>query len=148
LPSPAQSVWFPRSSGAGATISQAQRSRGLDLDEGGFFERIRKYIPLMVPIFLSAIRSTDHLVRALESKGFGAREERTFYRVIQFGIAEYLVMAFSLIMVGVVIWPQNERVWCRYMSETHPVLKGVILPKLSGAGRSLLHPNIYLKGCM
>ena len=90
--------------GAGATISQAQRSRGLDLDEGGFFERIRKYIPLMVPIFLSAIRSTDHLVRALESKGFGAREERTFYRVIQFGIAEYLVMAFSLIMVGVVIW--------------------------------------------
>jgi energy-coupling factor transport system permease protein len=90
--------------GAGATISQAQRSRGLDLETGGFTERIRKYIPLLVPIFLSAIRSTDQLARALESKGFGARPKRTFYRRIKFGPAEYVVAAFFLSVVGAVIW--------------------------------------------
>jgi energy-coupling factor transport system permease protein len=90
--------------GAGATISQAQRSRGLDLETGSFTERIKKYIPLLVPIFLSAIRSTDQLVRALESKGFGARPKRTFYRLIKFGPAEYGLAVLFLSMVGVVIW--------------------------------------------
>ena len=90
--------------GAGATISQAQRSRGLDLEKGTFTERIRKYIPLLVPIFLSAIRSTDQLSRALESKGFGARPKRTFYRLIKFGPAEYLATGFFLVIAGSAIW--------------------------------------------
>ncbi|MBT9143722.1 MAG: Energy-coupling factor transporter transmembrane protein EcfT [Syntrophomonadaceae bacterium] len=90
--------------GVGATISQAQRSRGLNLETGGFTERIRKYIPLLVPIFLSAIRNTDQLARALESKGFGARPKRTFYRLIKFGPADYAVAVFFLSVVGAVIW--------------------------------------------
>lgn len=90
--------------GAGATISQAQRSRGLDLDKGGLGQRIRSYIPLLVPIFLSAIRSTDQLAQALESKGFGARPKRTFCQVIRFGPAEYCVALISVAMMGVVIW--------------------------------------------
>lgn len=95
---------LPTFIGAGATISQAQRSRGLDLETGGFTERIRKYIPLLVPIFLSAIRSTDQLARALESKGFGARPKRTFYRVIGFGAAEYAVSVFFILAAAVAVW--------------------------------------------
>ena len=61
------------------TISQAQRSRGLDLDSGNLIERIRKFLPLLVPVFISTIRSTNIFGMALESKGFGAREKRTYY---------------------------------------------------------------------
>jgi len=77
------------------TISQAQRSRGLNLDSGGIMDRIRKFLPLLVPVFISTIRSTNIFAMALESKGFGARENRTFYLNLQMRKADYYVLIFS-----------------------------------------------------
>ena len=62
----------PTIAATGSTISQAQRSRGLDLESGNVIERIRKYMPLLIPVFVSTIRSTNVFSMALESKGFGA----------------------------------------------------------------------------
>ena len=81
------------------TISQAQRSRGLDLDGGNLIERIRKFLPLLVPVFISTIRSTNIFAMALESKGFGAREVRTFYLNLKMRNADYIVLAFSVLFV-------------------------------------------------
>lgn len=86
--------------GAGATISQAQRSRGLDIDSGSFLEKVKKYIPLLVPIFLTAIRSTDQLAMALEGKGFGARAKRTFYLRFRWGVRETLFTLFFLLVTA------------------------------------------------
>ena len=69
----------PTIASTGYTISQAQRSRGLDLDSGNFLQRTRKYVPLLVPVFVTTIRSTNVFSMALESKGFGAGGKRTFY---------------------------------------------------------------------
>ncbi|MFW6266474.1 MAG: energy-coupling factor transporter transmembrane component T family protein [Halanaerobiales bacterium] len=85
--------------GSGATISQAQKSRGLDLDEGSIIERMKKYIPLLVPIFLSALRDTDQLSMALESKGFGNSSERTSIQNIQFSKKDYLVLLIFIILI-------------------------------------------------
>src|ERR671916_566444 len=63
----------------GLTIGQAQRSRGLDLDSGNIIQRIRKHLPLLVPVFVTTVRSTNVFSMALESKGFGARPGRTFF---------------------------------------------------------------------
>src|SRR5262245_13269651 len=49
------------------TIGQAQRSRGLDLDSGNLLERVRKNIPLLIPVFVSTIRSANVFGLALES---------------------------------------------------------------------------------
>lgn len=81
------------------TISQAQRSRGLDLDSGNLIERIRKFMPLLVPVFLSTIRNTNIFGMALESKGFGARDERTFYLVFKMRTVDYIVLIFSILFV-------------------------------------------------
>ncbi|MDI7246542.1 MAG: energy-coupling factor transporter transmembrane component T [Bacillota bacterium] len=85
--------------GAGATIAQAQRSRGLDIDSGSFIERVRKYIPLLVPIFLTAIRSSDGLAMALEGKGFGASTKRTFYLRFKWTARETVVVGLFLALV-------------------------------------------------
>src|SRR5215207_3984548 len=69
----------PTIAATGSTISQAQRSRGLDLESGNILERIRKYVPLLVPVFVTTLRSTNVFSMALESKGFGAGGKRTFY---------------------------------------------------------------------
>lgn len=85
-------------------IAQAQRSRGLDLDSGGLADRIRKFIPLLIPVFVSTIRGTNVFGMALESKGFGARPKRTFYLNPQFERADYLIMAFLVVLLLVAIF--------------------------------------------
>src|SRR5215208_3928902 len=85
----------------GLTISQAQRSRGLDLKSGSVVQRIRKYVPLLVPVFVSTVRSTNVFSMALESMGFGAGSGRTFYLHIALGRRDVLVLAvFVLLLAG------------------------------------------------
>lgn len=81
------------------TISQAQRSRGLDLESGNLLVRIKKFLPLLVPVFISTIRSTNIFGMALESKGFGARAKRTFYLVLEMKTVDYIVLGFAILFV-------------------------------------------------
>ena len=69
----------PTIAATGATIGQAQRSRGLDLESGNLIQRVRKNTPLLIPVFVSTIRSTNVFSMALESKGFGASPQRTYF---------------------------------------------------------------------
>jgi len=85
--------------GAGVTIIQAQKSRGLDVESGGFFQRLRKHLPLMVPVFAAAIRSTNQLAMALEAKGFGARPVRTYYLHLEFRPADWITAATGAALV-------------------------------------------------
>lgn len=79
---------------AAFTIVQAQKSRGLDLESGNLFQRIKKYVPLMAPIFLYAIRNVDMLAMALESKGFGAQKQRSYYLSYSVRYSDYITLAF------------------------------------------------------
>jgi energy-coupling factor transport system permease protein len=86
--------------GAGATIIQAQVSRGLDLESGSIFKRIGKFIPQAVPLFIYAIHQTNYLAMALESKGFDPKAKRTFYYKSKMGVIDFLVLGvFSIFFV-------------------------------------------------
>lgn len=81
------------------TISQAQRSRGLDLDSGNLIDRIKKFLPLLVPVFISTIRNTNIFAMALESKGFGAREKRTNYLRLKMQKSDYILLGLVIAFV-------------------------------------------------
>ena len=91
------------------TISQAQRSRGLDLDSGSIIERIRKFLPLLVPVFISTIRSTNIFGMALESQGLWRARERTSYLQMEMRTLDWIVLAVALVYVVASIdlsaWP-------------------------------------------
>ncbi len=82
--------------GTGANVIEAQKSRGLDLDSGNIWQRAKKHVPLLVPIFLLAIRNTDQLAVALESRGFGSRKNRTYYLKTGFKISDYIFLAIFI----------------------------------------------------
>lgn len=84
--------------GSGMTIIEAQRSRGLDVESGGLMQRMRRHLPLMVPILAVAIRSTNQLALALESRGFRARPERTSYLELRYRPADWIITAAALIL--------------------------------------------------
>jgi energy-coupling factor transport system permease protein len=94
----------PTIAATGSTIGQAQRSRGLDLESGNMIQRIRKHTPLLVPVFVSTIRSTNVFSMALESKGFGASKERTYFLRLAMTRRDALALAgFALLLAAAVV---------------------------------------------
>ncbi len=94
----------PTFAGAGATIIQAQVSRGLDLESGNIFTRVRKFIPQAVPLFIYAIRHTNLLAMALESKGFSPGTKRTLYYEPRMRRADYATLAFLTAIFAVSLY--------------------------------------------
>jgi energy-coupling factor transport system permease protein len=64
-------------------ILEAQQSRGLTFSRGNPFQVARAYIPVLVPLIISALRSVDSLALALQSRGFAAGQQRTSRRVLR-----------------------------------------------------------------
>jgi len=75
-----------------STVREAQRSRGLDLDTGGLVAKARKHLPLLVPVFVSSIRHSDDMALALESRGFGRSNPRTYLKNYEFGLRDVLLL--------------------------------------------------------
>ena len=82
------------------TIIQAQKSRGLDLDSGSTLQRIRKYVPLVVPTLVSVIRGTNVFSMALESKGFGYSDTRTNLLELRMKRNDWLTLGVALLVVA------------------------------------------------
>jgi len=94
----------PTFAGAGATIIQAQMSRGLDLTSGNLLSRMGKFIPQAVPLFIYAIRHTNLLAMALESKGFSPGALRTFYEESCFRRTDYAVLVSLLLVLAFTLY--------------------------------------------
>jgi energy-coupling factor transport system permease protein len=86
------------------TVVDAQRSRGLELDKGNLFRRIRNYIPILIPLLLIAIRRSLELAEALESRGFPGKEGRTSLFQLKLRGPDYAVIGFSLAGIVLSVW--------------------------------------------
>jgi len=90
--------------GTAFTILQAQKSRGLDVDSGSFMQKLKKYVPLMVPAIVSVIRGTTVFAMALESKGFGYSDKRVNYVTIAYKPLDYCFSLLQLLLIGLAIF--------------------------------------------
>lgn len=53
------------------TVVDAQRLRGYEFDVGGPLARVRRYVPVVIPVFMGALRKANNMAMALEARGFG-----------------------------------------------------------------------------
>jgi len=86
-------------------ITEAQKSRGLDLQKAGFMRRIRNYIPLLTSTMITSLKLADQLGIALMSRAFGASSKRTTLtdlkmRPIDGGILGVLVLLFAAFLAA------------------------------------------------
>jgi len=86
------------------TVVDAQRSRGLELDKGNLMKRIRNYIPILIPLIISAIRRSVELAEALEARAFGATEKRTSIATLKLHFADYVVILLTVIGLGIAVY--------------------------------------------
>jgi energy-coupling factor transport system permease protein len=82
------------------TIMDAQKARGLELEKGSLLKRIRNYVPVLIPLIVSAIRRSLELAEAMESRAWGATKKRTNLYLLKLHRGDY---ALLLITVGILV---------------------------------------------
>lgn len=89
-------------------IAQAQGSRGLDFGRGGLLQRLRNYLTVIIPVFMTALRKADGMAVALEARGFRAGQERTSCFRYSFsrwdGLALVVAVTFNALYVMLRHW--------------------------------------------
>jgi energy-coupling factor transport system permease protein len=53
-------------------IMDAQKSRGLELEKGNIFRRVRNMIPVLIPLVVNSVVRSGELAEAMESRAYGA----------------------------------------------------------------------------
>ena len=81
------------------TIMDAQKARGLELEKGNFLKRIRNYIPILIPLIVSAIRRSLELAEAMESRAWGASEKRTNLYVLKLKQGDFILICIAVAML-------------------------------------------------
>lgn len=85
-----------------ASITDAQRARGLELDKGAPLKRSRNYVAVLVPTIVTALRTADTLSLALQSRAYGARSDRTYLRDLRMRASDAVALA---IVVSLFVLP-------------------------------------------
>lgn len=78
-------------------IMKAQAARGADFDTGNLIQRAKSFIPVLVPLFVSAFRRADELATAMEARCYRGSEGRTRMRQLKLGRVDFTICGFTLI---------------------------------------------------
>ncbi|NWF97295.1 MAG: energy-coupling factor transporter transmembrane protein EcfT, partial [Candidatus Thorarchaeota archaeon] len=86
------------------TIMDAQKARGLELERGNFLKKIRNYIPILIPLIVSAIRRSLELAEAMESRAWGATKKRTNLYVLKIHRGDLALLAITIGILAAAIY--------------------------------------------
>lgn len=64
-------------------IMKAQAARGADFDTGNLVQRAKSFVPVLVPLFVSAFRRADELATAMEARCYKGGKGRTRMRQLR-----------------------------------------------------------------
>ncbi len=86
-------------------IMKAQSSRCMNFSSGNILKRIKNLVPILIPLFVAALRRADDLALAMESRCYQGGEGRTKMRILKYKRQDFFVyillaiyFVFSLII--------------------------------------------------
>ena len=85
-------------------IMKAQESRGVDLKEGKFTEKMMAILSLVVPLFVSAFQRAEDLANAMEARGYAPGEKRTRYKVLQMHKRDWILLCGAFALLAAMIF--------------------------------------------
>ena len=85
------------------TIMNAQRARGVEFNEGNIVSRIKAFVPLLIPLFINAIKRAIELGDAMEARGYRGGDHRTKYRVLTWGKQDTVAVIGFIVFAVVLI---------------------------------------------
>ena len=84
-------------------IMMAQKARGAEIDTGGLVKKIKAMLPVLIPLFVSAIRRADELADALDARCYNASNHRTKMKVLKFGVKDAVATLIVLVFATLIL---------------------------------------------
>lgn len=89
-------------------IMKAQQARCADFESGNLIRRMKSLIPILVPLFISAIRRANDLAMAMEARCYHGGAGRTKMKPLVYRRRDYIgyvvILIYILIWVAVKVW--------------------------------------------
>ena len=85
-------------------IIKAQTARGSDFSSGSLISRLRRLVPILVPLFLSAFRRADELAMAMEARCYRGGEGRTQMKELEITSTDYGACGGAVLLSGLIIF--------------------------------------------
>lgn len=84
-------------------IMAAQKARGADFESGNLIARARALLPILIPLFVSAIKRAGELATAMESRCYHNGEGRTRLKQLKSAPRDYVSLSVMLLLCAAVI---------------------------------------------
>lgn len=84
-------------------IMKAQAARGADFDTGNIIQRAKSFVPVLVPLFISAFRRADELATAMEARCYRGSEGRTRMKQLKFTKSDFGIMSATLLFMTCIL---------------------------------------------
>lgn len=81
-------------------IMNAQKARGADMESGNIFRRIKAMIPVLIPLFISAIRRAYDLAFAMEARSYRGGEGRTRMKQLKLQKRDYFALGIMVLVLA------------------------------------------------
>jgi energy-coupling factor transport system permease protein len=83
-------------------IISAQKARCADFESGNVLRRIKALVPILIPLFVSAVRRAEELADAMECRCYHGGEGRTKLKVMKSCARDYVFITLTtLLTVGI-----------------------------------------------
>jgi energy-coupling factor transport system permease protein len=85
--------------------SQASRGAGWDSSKGGVIQRVRQFLPLIIPLFSVSLQQADTLTNAMLARGYDSKAKRTGLHAVRFTWMDLLFLIFSACAAWLILFP-------------------------------------------
>ena len=84
-------------------ITNAQKARGANLDDGNFVQRIKALVPIIVPLFVSSIRRAIELADAMDCRCYTGGPGRTRMKQMKLRLRDFeTLFVVAVLIAGIV----------------------------------------------
>lgn len=85
-------------------ITNAQKARGADFENGNLIDRIKSLIPVLVPLFVSSFKRAYDLAFAMSCRCYTGGEGRTRMKQMKLGLKDFAAMLFFAVgLAGIIL---------------------------------------------
>ncbi|RLE81306.1 MAG: hypothetical protein DRJ51_00530 [Thermoprotei archaeon] len=106
-------------------IYDAHRSRGLEVDRGGFLQRLKNLQPILITLFIYEIRRSFMIAEALESRAFNTSLRRTFYFKSRLSVRDYTLLIMTITLSTLAICARVTGMIPKFLLTEIPPLIGL-----------------------
>ncbi len=84
-------------------IMNAQKARGVDLEAGNLFKRIKALVPILIPLLISSVRRAYELAEAMECRCYNGGEGRQRMKQLRYKGKDIFSFMFTFFLCASVI---------------------------------------------